>query len=142
MHQQFPDKPVWFSGFSGQLIQEGWSEDVTTARLLADLRLTDTAFHFEKESKNTAQNAQFTYQRIQPEVSDKWILVTSASHMKRAHYAFQKAGWRNLILMPVDYQTKRTGSEIKFSPTHSFGLMQIFFHEIFGMLAYYLTGRI
>ncbi len=142
LHQQFPDKPVWFSGFSGQLTQVGWSEDVTTARLLADLQLTDTAFHFEKKSKNTAQNGQFTYQRIQPEVSDKWILVTSASHMKRAHYAFQKAGWRNLILMPVDYQTKRTGSEIKLSPTHSFGLMQIFFHEIFGMLAYYLTGRI
>lgn len=142
LHQKFPDKPVWFSGFSGQLVQKGWSEDVIITRLLADLQLEDAPFYFERKSRNTAQNAKYTYQRIQPNASDKWILVTSASHMKRAHHAFQKAGWQDLILLPVDYQTPQTGSQIKLSPYRSFHNMRLFFHEFFGLLAYKLTRRI
>ena len=51
LHQQFPDKPVWFSGFSGQLVQKGWSEDITIARLLADLQLESAPFYFERKSR-------------------------------------------------------------------------------------------
>ena len=109
---------------------------------LADLQLEDAPFYFERKSRNTAQNAKYTYQRIQPNASDKWILVTSASHMKRAHHAFQKAGWQDLILLPVDYQTPQTGSQIKLSPYRSFHNMRLFFHEFFGLLAYKLTRRI
>ena len=148
LHQDFPEKPIWFSGFSshltkkGRLIQNGWSEDVITARLLADLNLSSSVFNFEKESRNTAQNAQFTYQRIQPKNTENWILITSASHMRRADLSFKKAGWKNLNLMPVDYLTPRSENNFSFSPLRGFQIMRTVFHEYFGLLFYKITGRI
>lgn len=142
LHKKYPDKPIWFSGFSGKLRPQGWSEDIIVERLLTELQLPVTDFHFERQSRNTAQNAQFTYQQIKPEQNQKWVLVTSASHIMRADLAFQKAGWPPLILMPVDYQTYKENSPLKFSPAKGFAMMRTVFHEYVGVLFYTLTGRI
>ena len=101
-----------------------------------------SAFHFERQSRNTAQNAQFTYQMIQPKSDQKWILITSASHMMRADLSFQKAGWPTMILLPVDYKTSPDRAETLFSPTIGFRIMKTVFHEYIGILFYKLTGRL
>lgn len=142
LHKHHPDKPIWFTGFSGKLRPQGWSEDRTIERLLTELRLPVSDFYFERKSRNTAQNAQFTYQQLVPAEDEKWILITSASHMMRADLTFKKAGWPPLMLMPVDYQTRKQGSSLQFSPAKGFDMMQTVFHEYVGLLFYKLTGRL
>lgn len=142
LHKYYPDKPIWFTGFSGSIQPRGWSEDVTTEQLLTELRLPVSDFNFERESRNTAQNAKFTYQKIMPAQDEKWILITSASHMMRADLTFQNAGWPPMILMPVDYRTRKKSSGFQFSPVEGFGMMQTVFHEYVGILFYAITGRL
>ena len=142
LHKKYPYKPVYFTGFSGKLRPQGWSEDEIIERLLSDLQMPLSAFHFERQSRNTAQNAQFTYQMIQPKSDQKWILITSASHMMRADLSFKKAGWPPMILLPVDYNTSPERAETLFSPTIGFRIMKTVFHEYMGILFYKLAGRL
>jgi uncharacterized SAM-binding protein YcdF (DUF218 family) len=147
LHKKYPEKPIYFTGFSGKLRPQGWSEDEVIERLLSDLHLPLSAFHFERQSRNTAQNAQFTYQMIRPDTDQKWILISSASHMMRADLSFHKAGWPPLILLPVDYNTSPNNTspnrtETLFSPTIGFRIMKTVFHEYTGLLFYRLTGRL
>ena len=138
----YPQKQVWFSGFSGQLNPAGWSEAESTAYLLSQLGLSVTRFSFEARSRNTFQNAAFMFEELRPSAEQKWVLVTSASHMKRALASFKAAGWSGLIPYPVDFQTTSSPHWGQFSPSRGFSLIQIGLHENIGYLAYWLSGRI
>ena len=138
----YPDKPVWFSGFSSQIRPRGWSEAEITRRLVVQLGLPLNRFSFEEKSQNTAQNADFMFQNVQPQAGEKWILVTSASHMKRSLASFRKAGWDNITGYPVSFKTTENAHLGTFSPGKGFSLMNIALHEYVGYLAYWLSGRI
>lgn len=56
----------------------------------------------ENAARNTEDNATKTFDLIQPK--GKWVLVTSAFHMKRAIMLFEKAGW-SVIPWPVGFVT-------------------------------------
>jgi len=142
LHQRYPDKPVWFSGFSAALNPKGWSEARITQELIAELGLSDGPFFYEDKSQNTAQNAQFSHHVTNPKPGDRWILLTSASHMKRAHLSFEKAGWKNLILYPVDYQTTQNQTNFSILSNRGYELMAVVYHEYVGLLFYWLSGRI
>lgn len=60
----------------------------------------------EDQSKNTVQNAAFSYKKIHPESHEKWVLLTSAAHIPRAVGLFRKTGW-DVIPYPVDFHTSR-----------------------------------
>ena len=85
----YPQKQVWFSGFSSQLTPTGWSAAESTAYLLGQLGLPVTRFSFEARSRNTFQNATFMFDELRPSAEQDWVLVTSASHMKRALASFK-----------------------------------------------------
>ena len=101
----YPEKPIWFSGFSSQISPKGWSEAKITELLLQNLRLPLNRFSFEAKSRNTAENAAFMLQELRPSAEQDWVLLPSASHMKRALASFRAAGWSGLIPYPVDFQT-------------------------------------
>ena len=138
----YPEKPVWFSGFSSQISPKGWSETAITKLLLQNLKLPLNRFSFEGKSRNTAENAAFMFDELRPAANHNWVLVTSASHMKRALASFKAAGWSGLIPYPVDFQTKSTPHWGQFSPSKGFSLVQTGLHEHIGYLAYWLSGRI
>ena len=138
----YPKKQVWFSGFSSQLTPTGWSEAKNTTYLLGQLGLPVSRFSFEARSRNTFQNAAFMFDEVRPSVEQDWVLVTSASHMKRALASFKAAGWASLVPYPVDFQTTSTPHWGRFSPREGFSMVQTGFHEHVGYLAYWLSGRI
>ena len=138
----YPKKQVWFSGFSGQLTPKGWSEAESTAYLLGQLGLPVTRFSFEARSQNTFQNAVFMFNELRPSEEQDWVLLTSASHMKRALASFKAAGWASLVPYPVDFQTTSTPNWGQFSPGKGFSMVQVGLHEHVGYLAYWLSGRI
>ena len=52
----------------------------------------DQRLLIEGKAKNTYENAVFTARLINPKAKERWVLVTSASHMPRAIGCFRRAG--------------------------------------------------
>jgi uncharacterized SAM-binding protein YcdF (DUF218 family) len=102
---------------------------------------------FEDQSRNTIENAVLTRQLVQPKPDERWILVTSASHMPRSVGVFRQAGWP-VIAYPVDYRTTgRTDRWILLDrlaqPSVSDALFEldIAIKAWVGLVAYRLMGR-
>ncbi len=140
LHRQFPNVPLVFSGFSGELFRRGWSEPDIIRKLLSILNVSNEQILFEQKSRNTYENAVNSRQLLLPQAGSRWILVTSAAHMPRSIGSFEAAGWTGIIPYPVDY---KTGIEFEklFSLQLGFDSMRRLFHEIAGLVIYRLTGR-
>ena len=140
-HQKFSDKPLVFSGFSGRLLPKGASEPEIVRQLLDDLAVDRTHIIFENKSRNTYENAVYSYDLMAPTPGSHWILVTSASHMPRAIGSFRAAGWSGILGYPVDYQTPETGYSRYWDIGYGTGLIKKALREYVGLLVYWLSGR-
>ena len=139
--RQFPQTPILFSGFSGELIQRGWRESDNIRDLIHKLGGLNTTVLYEENSRNTYENAVNSRQVFAAEPGMNWILITSANHMPRAVGSFAAAGWSGIIPYPVDYQTPKTGHASSWSMETGISLLRQSLHEYAGLLVYYLTGR-
>ena len=92
-----PALPIVFSGFSGKLIPDGWSEADQIRDLVARLGGLGRTVLYEEQSRNTYENAVNSREVLAATAGSRWILVTSASHMPRAIGSFTAAGWTGLI---------------------------------------------
>ena len=100
-----------------------------------------TSIILEKKSKNTFENAFYTYQLIGS--NGKWGLITSAAHMPRAYNSFKKVGFSsNLIPIPVDYRTSFKSYEFGFGWDKGIRFWRIIFHETLGTIVYKFMGKI
>jgi uncharacterized SAM-binding protein YcdF (DUF218 family) len=149
--RKYPDLPFIFSGFSGRLVPIGMSEADAFKQLVFEQGLPDKKAHYENQSRNTYENVVLMKPMIlelgaksakEADISPKpWLLITSASHMYRSVKIFQKQGIA-VIPVPVDYQT---GNRLHWG---SFDLMggakqwNNLLHEMVGLLAYSITGKI
>ena len=136
-----PDAQIVFTGGSGDPLKQRFSEAHAAPEVFRRFEIDPAKVIFEEHSRNTHENAVFTYQIVQPKETESWVLVTSAFHMPRSVGAFRKAGWQ-IIPYPVDYKT--TGKE-RFRPGFDFSRgmagFSIAFHECLGLLFYWLTDR-
>lgn len=82
--------------------QNGVSEAAYAARLFDDLGVAPERIRVEDRSQNTWQNAVYTFEMMQPQAGETWLLVTSAWHLPRAVASFRAAGWPQLVPVPVD----------------------------------------
>ncbi len=140
LHQQHPNVPLVFSGFSGKLFHRGWSEADIIQRILSDLNVSAARVLFEQTSRNTYENAVNSRQMLLPQPGSHWILVTSAAHMPRSMGSFKAAGWTGVIPYPVDYTTGADFEQL-YSLRLGFNSVRQTLHEISGLVAYRLTGR-
>ena len=146
--RKYPDLPFIFSGFSGRLSPKGVSEADAFRQLIAEQGLADRSAHYENQSRNTYENVLFIKRMIQ-EWGEKnadgtakpWLLITSASHMYRSFQIFQKQGIE-VIPVPVDYQTAKGLRWGSFDIEDGIGNWNALNHEIVGLFAYWITGKI
>jgi uncharacterized SAM-binding protein YcdF (DUF218 family) len=82
----------------------------------------------ETHSRNTHENAVFAKAALRPKPSERWLLITSASHMPRAMGAFRQ----NSIPVEPWPVYDRWGSK---------PLYVVAEHEWLGLIAYRLLGR-
>jgi uncharacterized SAM-binding protein YcdF (DUF218 family) len=77
-----------------------------------------------------------------PQPGQRWLLVTSASHMPRAVGVFRQIGWP-VIAYPVDYRTAG-GASIGTLPNVSRRWLEFddAIRAWIGLIAYWLAGRI
>ena len=137
---RFSNARIIFTGGSGDLFNPQLREAHHAPKLFKLLGLHGERVVFEDRARNTAQNAQITFELAKPKARENWILVTSAFHMPRAVGSFRKAGWK-IIPYPVDFKT--SGNE-EFELTFQFNGISRFaraLHEYIGLSAYWLTDR-
>jgi uncharacterized SAM-binding protein YcdF (DUF218 family) len=134
------------TGGSGSLDQgRDLREAVYLRRLAQELGVDDKRIVIETNSRATYEHPKFLEKMI--DKKQKWVLVTSASHMPRALGCFKKYGF-NVLPYPVDFQG--------YSAIRSDGLYYADFipsvdnlfvmdnvvHEWYGWLYYRLMGYI
>jgi uncharacterized SAM-binding protein YcdF (DUF218 family) len=141
---RYPNARVVFSGGTFGARSEAENEAVIAERFLTDLGVDKSRITLEPRSLSTEQNAVFTRDIIMPQPGQRWLLVTSASHMPRAVGAFRRAGFP-VVPYPVGYTTTGLPGDywtIRFEVSANLVRTDIAIHEWLGLIAYRLTGRI
>ena len=136
-----PELRIVFTGGSGDPLKQQFKEAHSVPEVLKRFEIKLASVVFEDRSRNTHENAVFTYQIVRPKDDENWVLVTSAFHMPRSVGVFRKAGWR-IIPYPVDYKT--TGNEpfrLGFDFRGGISGFATALHECLGLLFYWLTDR-
>ena len=132
---------ILFSGFSGELKPQGWSESDMAKKFFLEQGVRVDNLIFENKSRNTFENIIYSKDIIKSN-KGTWGLITSASHMPRSYFGFKKQG---LILEPIsaDY---RTGTSfifwINFDIKKGLENWNIILHEVVGIFYYKITGKI
>lgn len=133
-------RPV-FTGGTGSMSHQEYKGAHVARRLFKEQGLDISNIIFESQSKNTFENAVFTYKLINPKPDEKWILITTASHMPRSVGVFSKVGW-DVIPYSVDhniYPDNLFKMTLNFS--RNLNQFKAATKEWLGLTAYYITGK-
>jgi len=152
LYQEGKAPLILLSGGEISWLNEGSStpsEDM--AEILEFTGVPMDAMILENESKNTYENAEFSYKLLSEREINRILLVTSAIHMPRAAAVFEEQGFE-VIPLPVDYSITETQSVVEDSnvwvtkildiiPTSSsLSLTTNAIKEYIGMLVYSIRG--
>lgn len=138
-----PDARIVFTGGAGNPFDQEKKEADYATDFYREIGFDPRRVVFERESRNTRENADLSKALMRPGEGETWLLITSAGHMPRAVGCFRAAGWP-VVAYPVDYTT--TGldapwwTELRFSPTRGFVGLNTLVHEWVGLLSYRLAG--
>jgi uncharacterized SAM-binding protein YcdF (DUF218 family) len=139
--RRFPAAKMVFSGGAGAWYRPDLKEAVLAYRFFTDMGFDAARVIYESESRSTFENATFSYNLVRPAKGERWLLVTSASHMPRAVGCFRKLGWE-VIAYPVDYHT---AGKLRLDWYFDFGVgiavLNGAAYEWLGLIAYRILGR-
>jgi len=141
IYKKNPRLIILFSGFSGDLKLQGWSESDMAKKFFLDQGVKIDNLIFENQSRNTFENIKYSKDII-ANYKGTWGLITSANHMPRSFFAFKKQG---LILEPisVDYKTGTSPMFwINFDISSGLSNWNIILHELIGISYYKITNKI
>tara|TARA_Y100001936_G_scaffold253894_1_gene322086 strand:- start:17035 stop:17841 length:807 start_codon:yes stop_codon:yes gene_type:complete len=139
--RQFPNARLIFSGGSGSLVDQS-AKEADAAKLFFDrMGMDDGRVLYERKSRNTLENAEFSRALANELFNQKWVLVTSAIHMPRAVGVFRNSGW-NILPYPVGHLTDgNTSFQVGFHALTGLTSMNRSAREWLGLLVYWILGR-
>lgn len=139
--RQYPTAKLVFSGGSGSVLRQDVKEAETARLFFAQMGLDTRRVVFEDQSRNTFENALYSFKLVSPKPRERWVLITSASHMPRSAGTFRKVGWK-IIPFPVDFITYGPDQRgIGFNMTTGVSQFATGFRAWSALLAYRLLGR-
>jgi uncharacterized SAM-binding protein YcdF (DUF218 family) len=141
VYKKNPKILILFSGSTGELNPQGWSETDMAKKFFLDQGVKLDNLIFDDKSRNTFENIMYSKDIIR-NYKGTWGLITSANHMPRSFFTFKKQG---LILEPisVDYKTGTSRMFwINFDISKGLINWNIIFHELIGIAYYKLTNKI
>jgi uncharacterized SAM-binding protein YcdF (DUF218 family) len=140
--RKYPNARIIFSGGDASLFENGKTEAAVAVGLFTALGIAPDRITAEEQSRNTVENAVFSELIAQPKPGERWLLVTSASHMPRAIAVFRAAGFP-IEAYPVDYRTRGWRDATRLFSTAAYGMAQtdLAMHEWAGLLVYRMTGK-
>jgi uncharacterized SAM-binding protein YcdF (DUF218 family) len=138
----YPSARIVYTGGNDSLIPGGPAEADYVLPVFESFNVPRARVEIERMSRNTVENAVFTKALVQPKPVERWLLVTSASHMPRAIGCFRRAGFP-VEAYPVDLRAGGLKDMFRPPRTLSRGLVRTdrAAHEWIGLLAYWITGR-
>jgi uncharacterized SAM-binding protein YcdF (DUF218 family) len=138
--RRYPQARIIFSG-GDDPSKTGMGEAATAKQLFVSFGVDVAKISVEDQSRNTRENALFSYRMIKPTPNSVWLLVTSAYHMPRAVGAFRNAGF-NVIGFPVGWRTHgwRDFWWPTRSATENLRRIDVAIHEWGGLALYHLLG--
>jgi len=141
--KRYPKARLVYVGGNSKLGSTEFSEADVAERIFKNLGIRQDRLQLERKSRNTDENVRFSTQLIDPKPGERWLLVTSASHVPRAMGLFRKAGL-TVDPYPVDWRTSGWSDLYNFQTDWMTGLDLIdkAAHEWLGLVAYRLTGKI
>ena len=98
---------------------------------------------FEEKARNTRENAKYSAAILKQKFpSGRYMLITSAFHMRRARGCFEKAGIK-VDIFPADYHGGY--NDISFNTlvipdANAFADFSILWHELVGYIVYKIAG--
>ena len=141
IYNKNPKILILFTGFSGELKPQGWSESDMAKKFFLEQGVRSENLIFENKSRNTFENINYSKDIINNH-KGTWGLITSASHMPRSYFGFKKQG---LILEPIIVDFK-TGTSpifwISFDISSGLSNWSTLLHELVGISYYKITGKI
>jgi uncharacterized SAM-binding protein YcdF (DUF218 family) len=110
---------------------------------LADLGIPPSDLWHEGESRTTHENAVQTRRVLAPRGIENIVLVTSASHLRRAELCFRAQGFR-VTPRGANYRATQLQWSVRtFLPSaKAVGTIDAVIHEWLGLAWYWLHGRI
>lgn len=134
---------IIFSGGSGSLLHPEEKEGIWVGQLLKTVGIPDSCYYIEPNSRNTRENALFTQEVItKKHISGPYLLVTSASHMKRSMACFDK-----IHLTTDPFSTDKYSGPRKWELIHvllpsadALTGWNTLIHELVGYLSYKVVG--
>ncbi len=134
---------IFISGGSGLLLDQTHKESQLLKDYLTNINVPEEDIIIETESRNTHENAVKAAKFLHPtESSDTYLLITSASHFRRAAKCFENEGF-SFDSYPVDYCSRKLGAnpETWLIPAPSaFSTWNMLIHEIAGYVMYDWSG--
>ncbi len=138
--RQHADWRIVFTGGLGELFGEPLTEAQRAKILFDNLGVPPDKVLYESASRTTYENAIFTARLSGVDPKQRWLLLTSASHMPRSMAAFQRAGW-NVTPYAVDFRTSSRIGWGDYSLAGGAVKWHLALHEWVGLWAYRLSGR-
>ncbi len=140
--RRYPNAKLVFSGGAGHIQQQDRTESVDARTYLETIGFPLDRVIFENRSRNTYENAVIAKEMVKPQDSEIWVMITSASHMRRAVAVFDKAQWA-VIPYPVDPETPldygRLGGPMNVA--RNFQDFEEATRELIGQFVYGITGK-
>lgn len=138
--KKYPEAKVVFTGGSGSLLHP---QDValSATQQWFEQQGVNQRVIWEKESRNTYENALLSERKLGGVPSGKWLLVTSAFHMPRSMGIFRHRGW-DVMAYPVDFYSK-TEDGMRVDPKYWMHIRDLNFtlKEWIGLVVYYYSGK-
>ena len=135
-----PDKVIFSGGTKKQNFES--SHAYVAKKFFENLNIDTSKIIFEFQSRNTYENILNSKNIIKPGEDEKWLIITSAFHMRRAINISKKLEW-NLIPYPVDFRTGRKFNSFKpnLKILQNFNSFDLASHETIGLISYYFLDR-
>ncbi len=122
---------------AGEIRQDGYLVSDTVKMFANEVGFDNDRIQYNHRGRNTHETIRFAHQLANPLPGDKWILITSASHMPRSVGVARQTGW-----LVIPYPTDFSASAPIFDVAFRFLNLNASIREWCGLAAYALTGRI
>ena len=138
-------KKILLSGGSGYVVFKDWKEAAWLGNVLEKSCVPKEDIILENESRNTYENASFSTALLKSgKYGNRFLLITSATHIRRSLKCFQHAGLK-VFPYAVDERSGKgiyTPDKIIVPDSENLSSWDVLIHEWAGMLTYTLAGYI
>jgi len=139
--REYPQAKLLMTGGNGALLDQQYREADFSLSLLQTLGVDPHRVVFERNARNTYENAVNSQPLMQPRAGETWLLVTSAYHMPRSVGIFCKQGWP-VLPWPVDHYTApKDLTRLDPNLGNNLSLLRVALREWTGLAVYYLTDK-